>query len=184
MRGLSLVLVALGLEQHFPHGVEEFCHFIVAELLCHGGNIGGVMPEIQTKIWMALRTRIEAISPAIPTAWPAEVFTPPVDSGSVPAPLPYLSIGKVTAPPQRVLIGRGKHWHTGSVTIVRVAPLGPPEEAHTEAAGKIAAHFPEDLLMPFMGVCVRVVSYPTVADGYRDGGYWRVPIIIPWRVAA
>jgi hypothetical protein len=138
------------------------------------------MPEIQTKIWMALKTGIEALSPVLPIAWPAESFTPPVSTGSVPILLPYLAIGSVTAPPERVQISRGQHWREGSITIVRVAPLGAAVEAYTEAAAKIAAQFPSDLQIRFQDACVRITSAPTVADGYRDNGYFRVPIIIPW----
>ena len=139
------------------------------------------MPATDTEIWLALRARIQTAADPLPVAWPGEAFTPPTSGADL---LPYLAVGKVSAPPRRVLISKGKHDRSGSVTLVYVAQLGNPAEFYVEKAAQIAAHFEEDTLMRFDGGCLRVTQRPHVVDGYRDAGYWRTPVIVPWQCFA
>ncbi len=135
----------------------------------------------ETSLWLALKSAITAAAGALPIAWPGEVFTPPTSGAEL---LPYLAVGKATAPPQRVLIGRGDHWRSGSVTLVCVAPVGNPAAWHIQKAAGIAVAFPEDRGLVYDGVCLRVTSRPHIADSYQDGGYLRTPIIINWQASA
>lgn len=135
----------------------------------------------ETAIWLALKGAINAAAGPLPVAWPGEVFTPPTAGAEL---LPYLAVGKVTAPPERVLIGRGDHWHGGSVTLVHVAPVGNPAEFYLQKAAGIAAAFPEDRQMRFGAACLRVTSRPHVTDPYQDGGYLRTPVIVQWEASA
>lgn len=132
----------------------------------------------ETSIWLALKSAIQNAAGSLPIAWPSETFEPPTSGADL---LPFLSVGKVTVPPMRVLIGRGDHDRSGSVTLVYVAPMGNPAEFYIEKAAGIAANFPEDRRMRFGAVCLRVTSRPHVADGYQDRGYWRTPIIVRWQ---
>lgn len=137
------------------------------------------MPSVETAIWLALRSRIAtlSLSPALPIAWPASTYAP--TSGTA-----FLAVDHVTFAPERVLIGKGEHERTGMLSLSHVAPLGQDAAVYVETAGKIAAHFPEDLQMKYGDVCVRVVSKPHVMDGYRDGAWFRTPINIRWRTSA
>ena len=140
------------------------------------------MPSVETKIWLALRERIESIPLPFARAWPAETFTPVYSDGEL---LPYLRIGRVTVAPVPVFIDTGKrHQRTGTLIITLVHPLGRVASVYDEYAGQIAAHFNEGTSMYYNGVCVKVTAQPHVQPGYEQDAYWTVPISIPWRTFA
>lgn len=140
------------------------------------------MPSVETKIWLALRDRVESIPLTFAKAWPAETFTPVYNDGEL---LPYLRIGRVTVAPVPVFIDTGKrHQRTGTLIITLVHPLGRVASVYDEYAGQIAAHFNEGTSMYYNGVCVKVTAQPHVQPGYEQDAYWTVPISIPWRTFA
>lgn len=157
------------------------------------------MPGIETQIWLAIKSRVDALTltygPLFPSvepapytrAWPGETFTPP-SSGS--ALLPYLRIGRVSATPTGPLIAYGTpNVRTGSLIITLVHPLvdtatGYAASVYDEIAAKIALHFADGTSMRYDDACVTVTEYPHVQEGYLDAGYWNVPITVPWRAVA
>lgn len=145
------------------------------------------MPAVETKIWLALKVRIESLPLLFPVAWPAEASTRPVDTTKL---LPYLRIGRVSVSPVSAVIRDGaKSIRTGTLIVTLVHPLlnGAGIDAdsiYTEYAGQIAAHFAEGTQMHYGNVCVKVTSQPHVQPGYEDSGYWTVPVSIPWRTFA
>lgn len=137
--------------------------------------------EIETKIWMAFKTHIEALAGSLPVAWPAgPVFVPPSVGSRL---QPYLAVGTVAAAPQRQYIeSRQKQKRTGVLTVVYVAPLVSAVAYHIEQAAKlIVPHFREDTCIHYSDVSVQFTAEPAVQDGYRDDGYWRVPVTISWQ---
>lgn len=137
------------------------------------------MPSTETAIWLAVKARIATLplSPTTPIAWPAGTYAPIAGAA-------FVAVDHVSFAPERVLIGRGEHERTGMLVLSLVAPMGQDVAYYIETAGKIAAHFPEDLQMKYGGVCVRVVSKPHVLSGYRDGGWLRTPINVRWRASS
>ena len=134
------------------------------------------MAEVETKIWMALKSRIQSIPGGLAIAYPADVFTP---TGAA-----YIAVGRVNIAPERVFVASGPHERTGTITLSHVAPIGQDQAVYEEAGAKIAAHFPADLCMNFQGVAVKIVSASHVVDGYRDGAWWRTPVNVFWRASA
>ena len=134
------------------------------------------MAEVETKIWMALKSRIATISGGLAIAYPADVYTPTNAA--------YIAVGRVNIAPKRVFIASGAHERRGTLTLSHVAPIGQDQAVYEEAGAKIAAHFPADLCMNFQGVAVRIVSASHVVDGYRDGAWWRTPVNVFWRASA
>ena len=134
------------------------------------------MAEVETKIWMALKSRIQSIPGGLAIAYPADVFTP-TDAA-------YIAVGRVNIAPERVFVASGAHERRGTLTLSHVAPIGQDQAVYEEAGAKIAAHFPADLCMNFQGIAVKVVSASHVVDGYRDGAWWRTPVNVFWRCAA
>lgn len=130
---------------------------------------------IETSIWLALRSRIETLpfTPGLAMAFPASVFQP---SG------PYIAVGGVSAAPERVMVNRGAHERNGTLSLTHVAPLGQDASVYVQAAATIAAHFPDDLRIRYGDACVRVTAWPSIPGGYRDGGWWHEPVLIPWQV--
>ena len=134
------------------------------------------MAEVETKIWMALKSRIVTIPGGLAIAYPADVFTPTNAA--------YIAVGRVNIAPERVFVAAGAHERRGTLTLSHVAPIGQDQAVYEEAGAKIAAHFPADLCINFQGVAVKIVSAPHVIDGYRDGAWWRTPVNVFWRCGA
>lgn len=134
------------------------------------------MPGIETKILLALKSRIQSIPGGLAIAYPADVFTPGAAA--------YIAVGRVNIAPERVFVASGAHERRGTLTLSHVAPIGQDQAVYEEAGAKIAAHFPADLCMNFQGIAVKVVSASHVVDGYRDGAWWRTPVNVFWRCAA
>ena len=133
-------------------------------------------PTKEAAIWMAQRRAVEALSLAIPVVWPGETAAPVTR---------HVEIASFTAPPARVLIGRGVHDRIGTLQILVKWPLpGLVAEEPMEFAGIIAEQFPEDRQMLFGPICLRVMEYSAVSDPFRDDGWWVTPIRIRWRCAA
>lgn len=139
---------------------------------------------IETKIWLALKSRVNSIPLSFQKAWPAEKFTPPF-GGSPAMPLPYLRIGRVTADPSRVFIDNGGEYErSGALIVTLVHPLGQAGEVYDQMAGVIAEHFNDTVKVSYGGVCVSVRDYPSVNEGFEDNGFWTIPVRIPWRCFA
>lgn len=132
------------------------------------------MPSKETKIWLAIRSRIELFLPSLPKAWPGMVFDSVTE--------PYIRVGRVSVAPVSVLIDSNTaHRRTGAIVLTVVYPVGQKSEVYEELGGSIAAFFHDGLQMSHQDACVTVTSYPHVQEGYLDNGYWAVPVSIPWR---
>lgn len=135
--------------------------------------------NIETSIWLAIKSRIDTLLPAYQKAYPGQVFTPPKSGTSL---LPYLRIGRVTATPSRLFVGDGKPYQrTGFIIVTLVHPLGQNVSVYDQLAGTISDHFNDETKMRYGNVCVSVPSYPQVVEGYEQDGYWTVPVRIPWQ---
>lgn len=136
-------------------------------------------PSIETSIWLALKSRIESLPLTFARAWPGQKFEPPRANG---LPQPFLSIGRVSAAPRRLMVKGGQdNQRTGFLMVTLVHPLGQNVAVYDELAGKIAQHFVDGTEARFGGVCVSITEYPHVQDGFEENGYWMVPIRVPWR---
>lgn len=138
--------------------------------------------SIETSIWMALKARIETLplSPPMPIVYPAQHYEPGAGG--------FLVLGEVIVAPRRVLIDKPVHDRAGSITIVSVQPFGYDLTVYKQIGGVIAEYFGSDKCARHNGVTVHFMSIDGrtahVDAGYRDGGWWRVPVIIPWRTWA
>lgn len=139
---------------------------------------------VETKIWMALRARIDALPLTFLKAWPKEEFTPPTEGGTS---APYLEIAHLPNAVQRPFIGHDDpNWRTGILQISLMYPVALKHhgEVDIQYAGQIAAHFNQSVTMPYDDVVVGIERSPDVAQGYRDGVYWRTPVSIRWQASA
>ena len=140
------------------------------------------MPELETKIHMALKARITRAAGTLPIAWPGEAYE--VETGTDGLPKPFLAVGEDYAAPIRRTVGEGPSDRMGSVTLSHVAPATHPQAWHREKASLVAAHFKRDSCEAFQGIKVRFFDEPHVTAGFQDGAMWRVPVIIRWRCFA
>lgn len=138
--------------------------------------------NIETSIWLAIKSRIDTLLPSYQRVYPGQVFTPPKSGTAL---LPYLRIGRITATPVRLFVGDGKPYQrTGFIIVTLVHPLGQNVSVYDQLAGQIAEHFNDETKMQFGDVCVSVPSYPQVVEGYEDNGHWTCPVRIPWKTFA
>lgn len=139
------------------------------------------MPETDTQIWMALREQIETAAAGRPVSYPAEPFTVP-DAATE-----WLAVGDVATSTRAVLDSLGPRDHTGIISLAHVAPLGYTHEWYIDRAAGLLAFFPLDGSVSFGSVSVHWgnrTTVPRVERGYRDGGWYRTPALIPWRCFA
>lgn len=136
------------------------------------------MPTDDTQIWMALKSGIDTLSmgaPAWPIAWAGKDFAPV--SGK-----PFVAVGNVQAPPFQFGVEFARR--SGTLLVSAVMPIGQDSAVYAEYTGKIVSHFQGCLRYNGMTMQLRAPSgstaYPT--GGFRDGGWWREPVLIPWQV--
>ena len=137
------------------------------------------MPTIETKIWLAIKGRIDTLSLAFDRAWPGTLYRPNNQ--------PYLRMAHVVARPAAQLVDSGKpHMRTGRLIVTLVYPLSQKQtyEVYVDLQGQIAKHFTDGTNMTYDGVCVSVPEYPQAMDGYEDSGWWNAPVNIDWRCFA
>lgn len=126
----------------------------------------------------ALKLRLDqlAVSPPLGVAWPNRDFTP---DGS-----DWLQVSIERAENARLSHG-GATRFSGVLALVLCTALNRGSGEAESLADIIAAHFPVDLRLPVAGGgSVRVTTRPSVRSGYRDGAYWRTPILIPFEALA
>lgn len=139
-------------------------------------------PGIETSIWLALKSRVDSLPLVFAKAWPGQTFDIPHAYG---LPQPFFRIGSVSAAPVRQMIADGKpHERVGALMVTLVHPLGQDVAVYDQISDGVAGHFRDGTHMRYGAVCVTVTSYPDVQDGYKDNGYWTVPVRIPWRCFA
>lgn len=146
---------------------------------------------VETKIWLALRERIESIPLDFPVIIPGDPTEAPFDeAGSYFAEgklKPFIRVGRATADPSRTFIANGMpHVRTGFLILTLSCPMSRKYNPSTYPylAGTIAAHFSDSVSMRYDDVCVTISRYPHVDDGYEDNGYFNIPVRIPWRCSA
>lgn len=123
----------------------------------------------------AIKARIEALtfSPAIPVAWPNKDFTPTGDR--------FMQVAIVPAPVQRMTLD-ALHRRAGSIVITVASKPNNGSGEGDGLADAVAAHFPADLRLPAGSGVVRITATPSIREGFKDGGFWRTPVVIPFEV--
>lgn len=137
------------------------------------------MPSVETEIWLALKKRVESLPlMPMPIAWPGRNYIPV--SG-----VQFLSVSEVTIAPRRIIINRSINDRSGTITIVAVQGFDQDPSAYKETGGIIAKHFASDVCLRYGSVRLHLMSEGGntvhVDAGYRDGGWFHTPVIIPWR---
>lgn len=90
---------------------------------------------------------------------------------------PYLLVQMLRGTPVR-RTHDNRHVLTGQMQVAVVVREGAYSGDATRLADAISAHFPSGL---FIGA-VEIRARAQIGSGYNDGPYWRIPVLIPWRV--
>jgi hypothetical protein len=78
----------------------------------------------------------------------------------------------------------GSSQRPGILQFSIMSPLAPAQapEVDLDLAGRLAAHFPQDLSLFYDSVRVKILRPGDVAQSYRDSGYWRTPVSVFYSV--
>lgn len=139
------------------------------------------MATVETQIWLALEARVKTLPMMpMPIHWPGMDYTP----GAV----DFLDVADIYIAPRRMFINKNVNDRSGSIIISYVGEIGQPSAYYRERGGIIANHFNSTIGLRYQTVCLSLMSdggnSAEVQAGYRDGGWYRVPVVIPWRTFA
>lgn len=132
------------------------------------------VPSIETKIFQAIKARVESLPmrSAYEIVW---------TDGPAYTPNPTKSYLRCTWTPnqtQRQFIGsKDPHRRPGVLQIDVMGTKAQGSGVAREVAGQMAAHFPTDMRLAFMGIKVRVLKAPSVYQPFIDT-HIQVPVEI------
>jgi len=119
----------------------------------------------------ALETKLNAISPALASAWENVPYTPVTGT-------PYQACFLMTATPDNNTLGCAHYKEQGLFQISLFYPLQIGAQVAEVRADLIRTIFKRGTSMASGGLTVHVPSTPTVGQGRVDGDRWHVPIKI------
>lgn len=141
-------------------------------------------PNVNTKIWLALRARVAslALTPALPVIWPGQ-------NKDLPSVRCIEVVNMVNRPDRRFIGSNDPHDRMGILQIGLLSLFADSEHAETatrEIAGDIADHFVVDMPLRYQDVDVRVYEAPEVGTSLKDETRNRIvtPVSIRWRTFA
>lgn len=124
------------------------------------------------KIRAALETALNAMSPALATAWENTDFAPPSSS------TPYQRAFVMFAEPDNPAFGGGMHRELGIFQINLLYPIQAGSAQAGARAELIRAAFPRGSTFSNSGVTVVISRTPEIGQGTIDGDRWFVPVKI------
>ena len=133
---------------------------------------------IESSIWLGFRRRLETFTTFRPfdIAWPGEIYSP---SNRL-----FLTPTITFARPEKVTLSQKPSLRKGIFMVRVAAPLGAASEVALQVASEIGQFFPADLPLRFNQIRFKVEGDAEVVGGYRDDGFWNVPVKINWQAFA
>lgn len=133
---------------------------------------------IESSIWLGFRRRLELFTTFrdFDVAWPGSIYAP---SNKL-----FLTPTISFARPEKVTISERASDRRGIFMVRVAAPLGAASEVALQVASEIGQFFPADLPLRFNRIRFRVEGDAEVVGGYRDDGFWNVPVKINWQAFA
>lgn len=129
---------------------------------------------IEEKIEAALTARVASLvlAPPLALAWPNNVFQ---------SPPPYLRVDFFRNRNERIAIkGSAPHRRLGILQITVVTPLNVGPSGATSIAGRVAEHFPADLVLDYDGISVRIEAAPDVLSAVKEDASYDTPVSVRW----
>lgn len=128
----------------------------------------------QVAIRAALEQALEAITPALSTAWENVAFSPPAASVS------YQRAVVMFAEPANTECGRS-HQEQGVFKVTLMYPIQLGDAAARARSALVMAAFYRGRTVTSAGVTVTITKTPYVKGGTVDGDRWAVPIDITFK---
>ncbi len=109
----------------------------------------------------------------LPKEWLNQGFDPAADGN-----LPYLSFDLVRSGTDDDTLGQDAPMGTGRLVLTVVGRAGAGTGALSDHADAIAALFPSGERIAAGGKTITITAPGHVMDGYKDGAYWRTPVVV------
>lgn len=126
----------------------------------------------EASIRAALETRLDALSPALATAWENNDYTPVADT-------PYQRVHLMRAEPENPTFDAFRR-KLGFLQVTLFYPQGDGPAAAEARADLLSAHFPRGLTLTSGGYKVIIDGTPYVMPGFVDEDRWAVPVRVPY----
>ena len=121
----------------------------------------------------ALQAKLDAMTPALATAWENDDYTPVVGT-------PYQAAYVMPAEPDNVTLGDDYYREQGIFQVSLFYPLQVGTATAEARAELIRTAFKRGVSMTSGAVTVIVDKTPEIPAGRRDGDRWHIPIKIRW----
>lgn len=126
----------------------------------------------QTKIRAALETALNAMTPALATAWENNTFTPPV------ATVPYQKAVILYSQPENPSFGDAFYREKGIFQVTLFYPLKQGTSAITARGELLRSIFKRGATFIKDDICVTIERTPEIPSGTPDGDRWAMPVKI------
>lgn len=119
----------------------------------------------------ALETRLNAMSPALATAWEGVPFTPVTGT-------PYQQVNVLMNEAENPTMGGQMYRQRGFMQVLLCYPPGTGAKAASTRAELVRSQFPRGLGLSSGGINVLIDRTPTIAPAIIDADRYRLPITI------
>lgn len=123
------------------------------------------------KVKAALEVRLSALSPALPTVFDNNGYSPV-------AGVPYQRINLIPGKPDNSIQGASAYFERGTFQVMLCYPLGGGSSLALTRAELTRNHFKRGTTLPLAPIQVIVMETPTIAVGLIDGDRYCIPISI------
>lgn len=126
------------------------------------------------KIRAALETRLNALLPAISTAWENVEYKPLQN-------VPYQQVNMLYATPNNVTLGCERYYALGVLQIVVNYPLNSGSTAAEDRANLLVTHFKRGTVATHAGQSVMITNTPSKRILGSDGSFFKIAVSINYR---
>ena len=126
---------------------------------------------MSNKIRAALETKLDALLPAISTAWENVEFLPVVGT-------PWQRVNILWANPENTILGCSRRFERGIFQVTLNYPMNKGASAIDDRVNLLVAHFYRGLAMTNDGQTVRITSTPSRKILGDDGKFFKMVVSI------
>lgn len=122
----------------------------------------------------ALEQHLLTLPGAPSIAWEDVAFKPVTGQA-------YLQVNQLRNAPVDDSLTSDMRRDRGILQVTVAHPAGGGKASALNVAHAVAQHFSYGLELPIAGAIVLIDSHPSIASGYPDGGWYRIPVSVSWQ---
>lgn len=142
------------------------------------------MQNTEVEIYVALRDHLKTYPQPPMIAYPSDKFDPPTDVDGLPD--VYWIVQDARLPVATPYISNdAPDEYTGNFQVHIMTPQHVSWAQMMYKVALVANHFPKGKMIDIAGGRLQITKTPHLAvEPYKDGIYYRAPVLVPWRVMA